>query len=254
MLCLAAAAALVAGACSGGGPADDGDFVLSFAEAPAELDSARSLVDGSGAVRDLIDGLNESFALPGDIPVDFDVSDEGPSFDPETNSILVPYGFVAETRALFASGPDPGTDEEIDGAAAGTVAFVTLHEAGHALIENLDLPVTGREEDAVDGLAAALLIEAVDGGEDILLATADWFAMAADERGDAAWEDYADEHTLDEQRYFQLLCWVYGSDPQQNAWVVDDEHLPADRADGCPGEYERNVASWERLLEPWTKP
>src|SRR5690606_27845489 len=38
------------------------------------------------------------------------------------------------------------------------VRFIVLHETGHALVHLLDLPVTGRQEDAVDQLAAILML------------------------------------------------------------------------------------------------
>jgi 3'-phosphoadenosine 5'-phosphosulfate sulfotransferase len=44
--------------------------------------------------------------------------------------------------------------EAVDGA----VNFIMYHEVGHALVDVMDLPVTGREEDAVDQLATYILI------------------------------------------------------------------------------------------------
>src|SRR5690606_2852675 len=38
------------------------------------------------------------------------------------------------------------------------VRFIVLHETGHALVQLLDLPVTGRQEDAMDQLAAILML------------------------------------------------------------------------------------------------
>ena len=40
---------------------------------------------------------------------------------------------------------------------AANLRFVLLHETGHALIDLLEIPVTGREEDAVDQLATTLM-------------------------------------------------------------------------------------------------
>ena len=39
------------------------------------------------------------------------------------------------------------------------------HELGHALIHVLDLPTTGREEDAVDQLSTYILAYGSEGGE-----------------------------------------------------------------------------------------
>lgn len=39
------------------------------------------------------------------------------------------------------------------------------HEVGHALVDVLELPITGKEEDAVDQLSTYVLVEDADGGE-----------------------------------------------------------------------------------------
>jgi hypothetical protein len=43
--------------------------------------------------------------------------------------------------------------EERDEFILGNVVFVLFHEFGHALVSELELPVLGREEDAVDRFA-----------------------------------------------------------------------------------------------------
>lgn len=40
--------------------------------------------------------------------------------------------------------------EEAVSSATGALLWIFLHETGHALADLLDLPLTGREEDAVD--------------------------------------------------------------------------------------------------------
>lgn len=48
----------------------------------------------------------------------------------------------------------------------GAVFFAFLYELGHALVDQLELPVTGKEEDAVDQLAAVILDEGAQQGRD----------------------------------------------------------------------------------------
>ena len=62
-------------------------------------------------------------------------------------------------------------------------------------------------------------------------------------------DDFADEHSLNEQRVYNMLCWVYGSDPDKYGSMVDDELLPAARAERCEGEYRQLDRSWSRLLD-----
>jgi len=61
----------------------------------------------------------------------------------------------------------------------------------------------------------------------------------------------ADEHSLDSQRFFNIVCWVYGRDPERHADMVDDErYLPNDRAEVCPEEWATLERSWTTLLSP----
>src|SRR5690606_3110578 len=61
---------------------------------------------------------------------------------------------------------------------------------------------------------------------------------------------YADEHALGEQRYFNLQCLIYGTDPEGFAGTVDAGDLTAARAAGCARETRRASRAWVRLLLP----
>jgi hypothetical protein len=122
-----------------------------------------------------------------------------------------------------------------------------MHEVGHALVDVLDLPITGREEDAVDQLAAMMLINTGDKG-----AAAALNGVRAIQPGQNAVydnSDFADEHSLGPVRLYNIACWIYGSDPQKYAALVSGGGLPAARARRCPGEYERLSKAWMRLLQ-----
>ena len=261
VVCLLAVATVLFTACGGGGGTnasapDKGDFVLTFEQAlPADAAVAREVKE-SGVARDAIDGLNETYALPADINVIFtaaDPDDEGPYYDEDANAIHFPYPSLTNDRALFKShGYD--TDQKADEAIDADVLFTLYHEVGHALIHNLDLPVTGKEEDAVDDLSAVVLTESDKNGQDVIVTAADWFSAVADSN-DSAYDfgDFADTHSLDEQRFVTLLCLAYGSDPKDYGHLVSDDLVPQDRADGCPDEYAQAQHSWDTLLEQYTK-
>lgn len=265
MICLCLAAALVTGACGASDTSDSaattsetiedaGDFVLSYEEATAEDAATAELVESSGVVEEAVDGLNEEFALPADIAVIFATGDEegtGPYFDPEANEVVMPYPYLTADRELF-KGVGYETEEEIDDAVIADLLFTLYHEFGHALIANLELPITGREEDSVDALAAVILNDSYEDGQDIVLSAADWFAAASEARAEEyGFSDFADEHSLDDQRYVTLLCLVYGSDPEGHQDLIDPALLPEERADGCEAEYEQASRSWTELLEPY---
>jgi hypothetical protein len=99
-----------------------------------------------------------------------------------------------------------------------------------------------------------MLLETWEGEESELaiLSSAEWFNLDAEENEDGP--DMADEHSLDEQRYYNLVCWIYGSDPEYFADVATDWELPEGRAVRCPSEYARMSGSWNRLLGPHMRP
>jgi len=138
------------------------------------------------------------------------------------------------------------------------VRFIVLHETGHALVHLLDLPVTGRQEDAVDQLAAILMLRFAGLDETPAEVTGN-LRMAADwllSRSTGAYNlhAYADEHALGEQRYFNLQCLIYGTDPEGFAGMVDAGDLTPERARGCPRETRMASRAWVRLLLPHLAP
>ena len=143
--------------------------------------------------------------------------------------------------------------EALDEAVASAFSFIVLHELGHALVDVLDLPITGREEDAVDQLAVWLLLQESDGDSAVVDAAFSFLASEPwSESGDGA--SPGDEHALDRQRFFNLLCWVYGSAPDAHARLIEESALPARRQAQCPREYRRLQRSWVRLLAPALRP
>ena len=63
----------------------------------------------------------------------------------------------------------------------------------------------------------------------------------------------ADEHLLQEQRFYNSLCMIYGSNTSKYENIVTEGYLPKERAVRCQTEYQRTVESWISLLEPWRK-
>jgi hypothetical protein len=138
--------------------------------------------------------------------------------------------------------------------------FILLHESGHALIDLLDLPAVGREEDSVDQLAAVLLLSHVDDRETkndiarVLQLASVWFKVNSQTSNAPDVAAFADEHSLDAQRYFNLLCMIYGLNPNDNSAIVDNGMLPKERAARCPDEASKISRSWARLILPHFSP
>lgn len=232
---------------------DEGDFVLQMEAAPGALGEVEDRLRGRPVER-IITDLNDWLALPHDVTVILD-STSSPDdfyFDPQADEIVVSYEAIDRDRELFeAAGHE---DDDAWNAALTNFEFFLYHEVGHALVDNLELPITGKEEEAVDAFAALLVVELLDEDRDLLLNAAAFSQALADESDEVSEEAFADEHSLDEQRLHQFLCWVYGSDVESYEWIVDDEHLSAERAEGCEDEYQDNVAVWVTILGDYFKP
>lgn len=135
--------------------------------------------------------------------------------------------------------------------------FIIEHEIGHLFIGEFNLPVLGKEEDAADSLAAWLLLTSSDAeAPDILIDSADGWYFSQDADGvDAAEDDsyYYDEHSLDLQRAYSIVCMMVGADPEGYADIAEAYELPEDRVDTCGGIYQQVDASWTTLLEPYLR-
>ena len=197
--------------------------------------------------------INESIALPRDIPVNFEECDEENAYyDPETVEISMCYELIQKYKEIFAD--EAESDDEYVTEVINAALFTFYHELGHALVDQLELPITGSEEDAVDELAAIILLEEQgEAGEESALAGAFQFDVDAAEEAELEELPYWDDHSLSEQRFYNTLCLVYGSNPQKFAFLVEDGDLPEERAEICESEYERKVNSWDILLSPYWK-
>src|ERR1043166_2295244 len=92
--------------------------------------------------------------------------------------------------------------------------FALLHELGHAHIQEMGLPVLGREEDAADSYAIAALIKmATDVSDGVLVAaTKGWFLDAERNQKENIAVPYYDAHSVDKVRAYQIVCLMVGSD------------------------------------------
>lgn len=182
---------------------------------------------------------------------------------PERREIVLCYEMV---DYLVELGMQLYTDEQgnSDNAQAArfllaNLRFMMLHEVGHALVDQLELNVTGREEDAVDQLATTLMLTLTDPNEseaDVAnnLDMAGRFFLANTSGAGYGLAHYAGEHSLGEQRYFNLMCMLYGADPGRYLRVVTSGRLPESRALRCPDESKRITRSWSRTLVPHFAP
>ena len=225
----------------------DGELVVQVAVPTKALRADAALITDSEIVDDAVAAVDDALELPADITIQLGGDPEGPYYDPETRTVEYPWQFVAESRRLLAASGYAGA--ELDTAVVDATRFILHHELGHELIDVLDLPVLGREEDAADGFAAFTAVELEDDGELVIAAT-DLFAAFDDEAGgELAEDDFFDSHSLDLQRFYSISCQVYGSDPDTYAGVIDGVGLSDERLDECPSEWEQVRTSWYDVLD-----
>lgn len=138
--------------------------------------------------------------------------------------------------------------------------FTLLHEMGHLLIHELQLPVLGREEDAADqlGFVGLFLLQGKQRDANFyakLLDVADywrleWRLPKAPEERVYGW----DSHALDEQRFYNIACLAYGSDPDQLEWIIAATGLPDERAFYCQQEYQQVQHAVHWLARQFRRP
>ena len=243
-------------------PGDRGDFKVVYGTVKnPDYKELQQIFKDTALFEETVKALNETLALPADVTVTLRECGEVNAFyEPDSRRISMCYELVGAFTEMFLA--DAETEEEAEAAGvsvAGATLFIFFHEAGHALIDLYDLPITGKEEDAVDQLATLILLEAGEDGENAALDGASSFLSEEEEEegseDEEGFDDLAfwDEHSLDEQRFYNIVCWLYGKDPAGYAYLVQDETLPEARAESCPGEYGRMSKAWETLLEPYVK-
>jgi putative metallopeptidase DUF4344 len=134
----------------------------------------------------------------------------------------------------------------------GNMLFVLLHEMAHSYITQMGLPVLGRMEDAADTFAALRLIRVGSDFSNHVLTEAarGWFL--ADRRDQKSGDKVAfyDEHGLNQQRAYQIVCLMVGSDDEKFKDLAKETKLPEARQDSCAGDYSNAAYSWDLLLKP----
>jgi hypothetical protein len=254
---LSVLAALALAGCApaeGASPADRGDFRVVYESArDPEYRQWQADLRRVRVLEDVAESLNRTFVLPEDVRLAFSECGEPNAFyEPEGRRIRICYELMDEMYGVF--GETTRSEEELNEAAWGAIYFTLYHELGHALVDLWDIPITGREEDAVDQLAAFLLTDGTEEGEAAALNGANAFLLEHDREGGGVDESALwNEHSLDPQRFYNIICWVYGRDPEGYAYLIDDGTLPKERAELCGEEYERLDRSWTGLLSPYLK-
>lgn len=170
-------------------------------------------------------------------------------FDPSMFKKLA-LAFTLSLAASTASAQE--IDAETEDFVSSNLIAIFYHELGHALIDILQLPVFGQEEDAADVLSVVMVHELFDEETAVAItyATAYGFLGEAEDResqgADVAWWGV---HGADLQRYYTLVCLFYGASPDEREDVAEELGLPEERAITCEDEYQLANDSWGPVLD-----
>jgi Putative metallopeptidase len=147
------------------------------------------------------------------------------------------------------------TEEKAMKGALLASVFYFYHEFGHAIIHELDLPIVGQEEDIADRFAATFLLindssETKSISGEILMAAAKLFKL---ESTTPKHRDFQDEHALSQQRFYNIVCMLYGAAPDRYRKLVVKLNYEETRLERCQMESGSIFNGWKRLLQPYLK-
>lgn len=173
--------------------------------------------------------------------------DDNAWYEPEDLTITVCYEYLVEVRKIAPTAATPAGVRPED-AFFGPLIEVFLHEAGHALFDQLHIPILGQEEDAADQFAAFVMVHLSPPVARDAVAGVAW--MYAQEAKDAkiGQDSLANVHGLAGQRYYNTLCLAYGAKPDVFKDLIERKLLPEGRAETCEDEYRQVAFAIQTLM------
>ncbi|PWK64857.1 putative metallopeptidase DUF4344 [Streptomyces sp. CG 926] len=222
---------------------------------------AVTLIRDSRVLERSADWVNRSLTLPHDMVVKVTadvppgVTDAVTQADGRT--IYIPPSFLTEIEKALADvvktverpAPFPASEYNTDDLTVLSTEFIFGHEMGHALQRQLLLANLGLEEDAADGYASFYTVNEVGPGPS--LAAAILFDEIARKEGVPTLEKLSSDHPITQQRAYNFLCYLEGSDPKKyQQSLVDSGYLPKTRAPLCPQAWAMLDYGWWTQLQP----
>jgi hypothetical protein len=159
-----------------------------------------------------------------------------------------------EVAAAGAEGQAADDDMPVSAFAKDVTLHVVLHELGHALIREFDIPILGNEEPAADAFATYYLTTYMpDRAVDVLTARVTSLMMEAGEASQTQ-VDWSGEHDHDARRAHQIAALAVAADAVKYkpvAAVVAMSEEDISEAKDYGAEIRR---SWRRVLTPLLMP
>jgi Putative metallopeptidase len=211
----------------------------------AEFNELYALVKEETVLEDFVNSINDRIEFPGEVTIKItECGEDNAFYNPEDSTISICYEFIDHMMSI--------QDEKMPKSERllYATAFTLLHEMGHAMVDRLDLPITGKEENAVDELAMVILMS--DTTDITYYAAIEGAMQFYYESLDENVKKYPfyDVHAPSIERYYDMLAIIVGSDPEGHKDLIGEnkDQLHADRAEHAEADYEKKLDSWQRLL------
>jgi Putative metallopeptidase len=220
-------------------------FSVTYSASKVEAhEGFRKILEENRVFEKFAEQLNKTIRIPSKVEIQLvDCGTINAFYDPRGKRIIMCYELIDYFLRVFK--PTAKSNDELGAAVFGAVAFTFFHEVGHGLIDQLELPAVGREEDSADQIATLTLMGTGDEGVGMALSGAYWFQLQQKGGNETP---FWDEHAFDGQRFYNIVCLIYGSDPSKYGNFVTSGTLPATRAKRCPEEYAKIGKAWNKLL------
>src|SRR5262245_8140032 len=136
----------------------------------------------------------------------------------------------------------------------GQLLWLALHEVGHAVFDILGVSIFGNEEVAADNFASYVMLQFAEARQLIIGAAWKWNAYVQNYKMNPVVQvrlvSFASDHGMPQERFYNVMCIAFGSNPVLFADFAHEGYLPATRAANCVREYLRFEKSFEKVIGP----
>jgi len=169
----------------------------------------------------------------------------------DRDSAVFCYEYVDLIQRFAPKVATPGGVQRGD-AIVGAVIDTILHESGHGIFDQLEIPVMGREEDAADFFSIYFMLQFPPADARRLIEGIA-FNMGSEARPEVlerqAPQKFAGPHAMNAQRHYNVLCLAYGSNPALFGGAVPPG-LPPWRARWCGDDWGMLRRAFNKLILP----
>lgn len=199
--------------------------------------------DHVARMRILVGMLESQLVLPNKITIRYrECGSANAYYYASSHTIEICHELWDKRRRLYARTTLPKAT--VDHRLRSSVMFTFFHELGHALHDELELPLLGRDEDAVDDIATIWMIRLGVGDAAQYAAFGHHLRAQQPDYTHAIW----DEHANGARRGYAIGCLLYGSDPVRYANTLEQMQVPAPHMLRCKGDYQQRVRAWQVLF------